>query len=158
MENTRFIADVNVGKLAKWLRMVGFDTVSFDGVDDAEIVEIGRAEGRVVLTRDTGIVARRSIAGGQVKAILIESDRLNRQITQVIRELKIDYAKLKPLTICLECNQPLVARNKVDIKDRVPPYVFNTQEQFVECPQCNRIYWKGTHWPAMQRKIGNMVE
>ncbi len=158
METIRFIADVNVGKLAKWLRMVGFDTLSFDGIEDSELVIIAKNEGRIVLTRDTGIIARKLIAGGQVKGILIESDRLNWQIKQVIKELKIDYSQIKPLTICLECNQLLVSRERAEVKDRVPPYVYETQEQFVECPQCNRIYWKGTHWEAMQRKIGNMIE
>ena len=158
MEIIRFIADVNVGKLAKWLRMVGFDTLSFIGIEDGELVEIAMAEGRVVLTRDTGIVARRLITGGQVKAKLIESDRLSRQIRQVINELHINISQLKPLSVCLECNKTLVARDKVDIKDRVPPYVYETQEEFVECPQCNRIYWKGTHWQAMQRNIRNMIE
>ena len=158
METIRFIADVNVGKLAKWLRMVGFDTLSFDGIEDSELVIIAKNEGRIVLTRDTGIIARKLIAGGQVKGILIESDRLNWQIKQVIKELKIDYSQIKPLTICLECNQLLVSRERAEVKDRVPPYVYETQEQFVECPQCNRIYWKGTHWEAMQRKIENMIE
>ena len=79
-DTLKFIADNNVGKLAKWLRMVGFDTRLFNGADDAEMVAAAQAEDRIVLTRDTGIMERRLITSGQVKAILIESDRLAQQI------------------------------------------------------------------------------
>lgn len=154
----RFIADNNVGKLARWLRMVGFDTELFNGKDDADMVTIANVERRVILTRDSGVMDRRTIASGQVKAILVNSDQLAEQITQVIKTLEIDKNQLKPLTLCLECNQSLMAIAKVEVKDRVPPYVFKTQEQFVECPVCHRIYWKGTHWQAMQQKIENVIE
>lgn len=157
-EIMKFIADNNVGKLARWLRMVGFDTLSFNGANDAEMVIAAEAEERIVLTRDTGIMERRPITSCKVQAILIESDRLDQQILQVVSTLKIGKSQLKPLTLCLECNRLLMPRTKAEVKDRIPPYVFKTQEQFVECPRCNRIYWKGTHWQAMQRKIDIMVE
>ncbi|MBN1366947.1 MAG: Mut7-C RNAse domain-containing protein [Dehalococcoidales bacterium] len=157
-EVLKFIADNNVGKLAKWLRMVGFDTESFNGTDDGEMVAIAVAENRIILTRDTGVMARRLITSGQVRAILIESDRLVRQIRQVSEELHIDKSQYKPLTFCLECNRTLMPRTKSEVKNRVPSHVFETQEQFVECPSCNRIYWRGTHWQAMQRKIENVIE
>jgi uncharacterized protein with PIN domain len=157
-ESLKFIADNNVGKLAKWLRMVGFDTKLFDGEDDADMVAAALAENRIVLTRDTGIMDRRIITRGKVRAILISSDRLAEQIQQVIETLKIDKNQFKPLTLCIECNQPLIAKGKAEVKDRVPPYVYKTQEQFVECPVCHRIYWKGTHWQAMRQKIENVLE
>ena len=80
------------------------------------------------------------------------------QIQQVTETLKIDKYQFKPLTLCLECNQLLIARAKGEVKDRVPPYVFLTQGQFVECLVCHRIYWKGTHWQAMQKKIESVLE
>jgi uncharacterized protein with PIN domain len=153
VEILRFIADNNVGKLAKWLRMVGFDTESFNGADDSEMVATAQAENRIILTRDTGVIERRLITSGEVKAILIESDRLAQQIRQVRQILNIDNSQFKPLTLCLECNRLLIPRNKAEVKDRIPPYVFQTQEQFVVCPLCNRIYWKGTHWQSIQQKI-----
>jgi uncharacterized protein with PIN domain len=157
-EVLKFIADNNVGKLARWLRMVGFDTRLFNGENDADMVVIAQAENRILLTRDTGIMDRRIITSGQVRAILINSDRLAEQIPQVIETLKINENQFRPLTLCLECNQLLVARAKAEVKDHVPPYVFKTQEQFVECPVCHRIYWKGTHWQAMRRRIDNVLE
>jgi uncharacterized protein with PIN domain len=157
-ESLKFIADNNVGKLARWLRMVGFDTKLFNGEDDADMVATAQAENRIVLTRDTGIMDRRIITSRKVRAILISSDRLAEQIQQVIEMLKIDKNQFKPLTLCLECNQPLIARAKAEVKDRVPSYVFKTQEQFVECLVCHRIYWKGTHWQSMQKKIESVLE
>lgn len=157
-EILKFIADNNVGRLAKWLRMVGFDTLLFNGADDAEMVSTAKEEDRIILTRDTGIMERRLITSGEVQAILIESDRLDRQVRQVVHILKISKSQIKSLTLCLECNRQLIPRTKAEVRDRVPPYVFKTQESFVECPQCNRVYWKGTHRQAMHRKIDNMIE
>ncbi|MBI4284567.1 MAG: Mut7-C RNAse domain-containing protein [Chloroflexi bacterium] len=147
----KFIVDSNVGKLAKWLRMMGYDTIFFDGTDDAQMIALALAEGRIILTRDTRIMKRRLVTSGQLKAILIESDVPAHQIRQVIDTLHLDYAH--PFTICLECNQPLAELPKEQAKGRVPPYVFQTQEQYVECSHCHRIYWRGTHWQAMTRKM-----
>ena len=148
----KFIVDSNVGKLAKWLRLMGYDTRFFDGSDDSHLVAIAQAEGRVILTRDTQIMKRRVITGGQLKAIFIQSDEPEAQIHQVIDTLNLD-CQFSPFTICLECNQSLVERSKGQVKDLVPPYVFQTQSQFMECPACHRIYWRGTHWQAMTGKL-----
>ena len=64
----------------------------------------------------------------------------------------------QPLTLCLECNQPLAAKAPEEVEGRVPPYVFKTQTQYMECPACRRIYWRGTHWEAMMRKIGRLTD
>jgi uncharacterized protein with PIN domain len=148
----KFIVDCNVGKLAKWLRLMGYDTQFFDGRDDFHLVAMAQAEGRVILTRDTRIVKRRVITSGRLKAVLVQSDEPERQIHQVIEALGLD-CRFKPFTICLECNQVLVERGKGEVKDLVPPYVFQTQSQFMECPTCRRIYWRGTHWGAMTERL-----
>jgi uncharacterized protein with PIN domain len=153
----KFIADSNVGKLARWLRMLGYDAVFFEGDDDAYMIDQALKENRVVLTRDTQIMKRGVIASGRLKAILIESDRPEEQIMQVIESLHLDY-RSKPFTICLECNSPLEERSKEEIKDRVPPYVFKTQQQYMECPVCHRIYWRGTHWQAMLGKLERLTK
>ncbi|MBI2287605.1 MAG: Mut7-C RNAse domain-containing protein [Chloroflexi bacterium] len=150
--NLKFIVDNNVGKLAKWLRMMGYDTLFFNGHDDSELVAAALAEDRVVLTRDTRIMERRVVTNGRLKAMLIQSDQPEEQKKQVIEALNLN-PRLKPFTICLECNQPLVARDKQEVKDLVPPYVFQTRNQYMECPVCHRIYWQGTHWRAMTREL-----
>jgi uncharacterized protein with PIN domain len=148
----KFIVDHNVGKLARWLRLMGYDTIFFDGGDDSELVAIAKAEGRVILSRDTQIMKRRLITSGRIRAVLIQSDQPREQIGQVIVTLGLE-SRFRPFTICLECNQPLVERAKDELKELVPPYVFKTQEQFMQCPNCRRIYWRGTHWRAMIKKL-----
>jgi len=152
MENLKFIVDINVGKLAKWLRMMGYDTLLFDGDDDWRMIIIALEEGRVIITKDTQIAKRGVITSGRLKAILITSDKSEQQIQQVVETLNLDY-QYRPFTLCLECNQLLVERSKQEVEDRVPPYVFQTQNEYVECPACHRIYWKGTHWKAMTEKL-----
>jgi len=153
----KFIVDSNAGKLAKWLRIMGYDTRFFDGSDDSHLVAIAQAEDRVILTRDTQIMKRRVVTRGQLKAILIQSDEPELQIYQVIDTLDLD-CRFRPFTICLECNQPLVERSKEQVKELVPPYVFQTQSQFMECPACHRIYWRGTHWQAMTEKLKRFMK
>lgn len=149
----KFIVDNNTGKLAKWLRMMGYDTLFFRGRDDAQMVTTALAEDRVILTRDTQIVRRRVVANGQLKVLLIQSDQPERQMQQVVATLNLDN-QLKPFSICLECNYPLEERERQQVKDLMPPYVFQTQHQYMACPVCHRIYWRGTHWQAMTKKLG----
>ena len=157
MMEIKFFADNNVGKLAKWLRMMGYDTLFFNGSDDSHMVAIALAEGRVILTRDTQIMRRRVVTSGQLKAILIRGDKPEQQMHQVVDSLNLD-CQFRPFTICLECNQPLLPRSKEQVKDLVPPYVFQTQVKYVECPTCHRIYWRGTHWQAMTEKLKKFMK
>jgi uncharacterized protein with PIN domain len=156
-DSTKFIVDSNVGKLARWLRMLGYDAVFFEGEDDAYMIDRALKESRVILTRDTQIMKRGVITGGRLKAILIDSDQPEPQIRQVIDTLHIDFQS-RPFTVCLECNNPLEKRNQEEVKERVPPYVFQTQQQYMECPVCHRIYWRGTHWQAMLRKLERLTK
>jgi uncharacterized protein with PIN domain len=149
----KFIVDHNVGKMAKWLRMAGFDALLFTGADDAAIVATALDEKRILLTRDRRIMKPRVIVAGHIKSVLIESDHFMAQVRQVISALKLDKSCLRPFTICLECNRRLEGRTKETVKDRVPPYVFLTQVHFAECPACHRLYWQGTQWQLMSREM-----
>lgn len=151
----KFIADINVGKLARWLRVMGYDTLLFRNGDDSAMVELAAREDRIILTRDTRIMARRAVSRGQVKAVLIDGDEMGRQLRQVARELNLGSV-IKPFVLCLECNEPLVSRRKEEIRDRVPAYVYQNQDEFMECPNCRRIYWKGTHWRAMTERLARL--
>ncbi len=150
--NLKFIVDQNVGKLARWLRMMGYDTRFFKGNDDGQMVAIALSENRVILTRDTQIIRRRVVTSGRLPAVFIQSDEPERQMRQVIEALNLD-CRFRPFALCLECNQPLEERGREQVQDLVPPYVFQTQQQYMECPACRRIYWRGTHWEAMTRKL-----
>lgn len=135
---------------------MGYDTLFFADSDDSLMVAEALAGGRVVLTKDTAIMERRVVTSGRIKAMLINSDAPEQQIRQVIDTLKLNL-HFRPFTLCLECNQPLEERSKEQVKDLVPPYVFQTQSQYMECLACHRIYWRGTHWQAMTRKLNKLI-
>ena len=146
-----------MGKLAKWLRMMGYDSLFFDGSDDSRMVARALAEGRVILTRDTGIMKRRVINSGRLKAVLINSEKPEQQVRQLMDTLDLKRQS-KLFTLCLECNQPLVEKSREEAKDRVPPYVYKTQNQYMECPVCHRIYWRGTHWERMTQRLKTITD
>ena len=151
----RFIADTNVGKLAKWLRIMGYDTLFFRNIDDASLVEIALKDNRILLTRDTFIPRRKKVAVGMVTAILITREQPEGQMEQLMQEVVLDV-HLHPFSRCIECNEPLFARSKEEIRSMVPAYVFQTQDSFMQCPCCNRVYWRGTHWERMKKKLEQM--
>ncbi len=156
MDTLGFIADQNVGKLARWLRMLGFDTTFFDGQDDGEMVRLALEQGRIILTRDTRIMQRKLVTSGRLKALLFVTDQPTEQICQTVKSLGLK-GNFRPFTLCIEDNHPLELRSKETLKDRVPPYVFNTQAQYMECPHCHRIYWRGTHWQAMMSRMEKLA-
>ncbi len=137
--------------------MMGYDALLFAGSDDSQMVATALAEHKIILTRDTQIMRRRVVTSGQLRAILIHSDDPGQQIRQVVDTLKLN-CQLKPFSICLECNQPLGERSKGEVKQLVPPYVFQNQSQYMECPTCHRIYWRGTHWQAMTGKLAHLIK
>jgi uncharacterized protein with PIN domain len=148
--------DANVGKLARWLRMLGYDTAFVRDIDDDELIEIGLKEGRVLLTRDTQVMLRRTVAGGTVKAMLLSEDDPKLQMRRVIAGMNLD--RRDEFTRCLECNERLIARNKDEVESLVPPYVYKTQTQYYQCPICGRIYWRGTHWEHMKQVLESLTE
>jgi uncharacterized protein with PIN domain len=152
----RFIVDQNVGKLARWLRMLGFDTLFFDGQDDEEMVRLALDEDRIILTRDTRIMLRKLVTSGRLKALLFVTDWPEEQICQVIKSLGLKD-NFHPFTLCIEDNHPLEELSKEDVRDIVPRYVFQMQQQFMECPHCKRIYWRGTHWQAMTTRLEKLA-
>jgi uncharacterized protein with PIN domain len=153
----KFIVDSNVGRLARWLRIAGFDTLFINDLDDNRLVRIALSEGRVLLTKDTQILKRRVAVTGRLKVLLIEGEEVKRQLRQVVKTFNL-ASEVKPFTLCLECNKPLVPREKAEVEGQVPPYVFQTQTQYMQCPECQRVYWRGTHWERMSRELERIVE
>ena len=150
----RFLADCNVGRLARWLRALGYDATYHARIGDAELVAHALAQGRVLLTRDSELVQRRPVASGAVRTILLRSDQVEAQLRQVKDELGLDLELA--LTRCLECNEELEPRSAVEVAERVPPYVRATQVRYSECPTCSRVYWAGTHWSRMREVMGGL--
>ena len=152
----RFVIDVNVGRLAKWLRIMGYDTLFPYENSDNELVRIALREDRVLVTRDAGIAQRRAARLGQMRVVHILDDDLRSQLQQLVRDL--DLTLNNGFSRCVRCNHLLNPVDKEDIADRLPPYVFQTQSQFMECPQCHRLYWRGTHWSNMMSELGRACE
>jgi uncharacterized protein with PIN domain len=155
----RFAADCNVGRLARWLRALGFDATYEAGIADRDLVALALAEGRVLLTRDADLMRRRAIALGSVRAVLLRDDRADEQLRQVIDELGLSPAGVagllgRALSRCLRCNVELVPRTRTVVRDRLPPRVLSTQERFSQCPRCARVYWPGGHWRRLRDQMG----
>jgi uncharacterized protein len=143
----KFIADVMVGKLARWLRVLGFDVAYSNKYSDDEILQTAETEDRVILTRDTGLTKRRTKA----QCLLVSSGNYKEQVRQVIDEFGLKDFDV--FSRCLECNAPLQAVDKEEVFERIPPFVYLTQKRFAICPLCKRVYWHGTHPNNMLNRI-----
>lgn len=148
----KFVIDTNVGRLARWLRMMGYDAVLFHELDDGLMVKLALMQGRIIITKDSEFMKRRAITSHRVKAVLVSGDDPDSQMQKVISELKLN-THFKPFSRCLECNAVLLPRDRDGIEGEVPPRVYEKQEQYMECPTCHRLFWQGTHWEDMCRKL-----
>jgi uncharacterized protein with PIN domain len=148
MAEIKFVADVMVGKLARWLRVLGFDVAYSNVLEDDEIVRLADSEHRIILTRDTGLVARCRDA----QCLLIQSVDYKEQVQQVLHAF--DLNQFTVFSRCLECNTLLEDIDKEAVFERVPPFVYLTKDRFATCPSCNRVYWHGTHADNMLKRIG----
>jgi hypothetical protein len=138
-----------LGTLAKWLRIYGFDTFYANNlIDDEELLKIAEKEKRIIITRDKELIynAKRR----NLKIILISTTDLDEQLNIILKEYKIDENLF--LSRCTLCNNPVKPIEKKDIKDRVPPRVFENNENFWYCSKCDKIYWKGSHCEKMIEK------
>jgi len=142
----RLLADSMLGRLAKWLRLLGYDTAYDNRADDHELAHRARLEKRVLLTRDRELSARKGL-----RTLLIESETLEEQVQQVIEQLGPPAAD--PLSRCSVCNTPLELAEPEQVADRVPPYVLKTQRKLRICPGCGRVYWPGTHRDHMIERL-----
>lgn len=150
----KFIIDVNVGRLAKWLRILGYDAMFIPDADDSLLMKVASDDDRTLLTRDSHIMERRKVALEEVRALLITSDSLWEQLRYVVDAMGLNSDER--FSRCIECNVELVPQSKEDIKDLVPPFVFSTQEEFMRCHRCSKIYWKGTHWKNMRLELSKI--
>ena len=138
-----------LGRLTRWLRALGYDTLYDASWDDAALAEIARTQTRILLTRDVELTRRRGL-----RFVLIQDDKVMAQLRQVMRVLDLNDAGA--FTRCIECNAELAPADADAVGVRVPPYVLKTQTQFKQCPQCDKMYWRGTHWNHMRAVLQEM--
>ena len=149
MSEIKFIADCMLGKLAKWMKILGFDTDYYRAISDDELLERSLREDRILLTRDSDLVKRKRLK----HSIFIESEVPIEQVRQVLKDgrLKLDGSSI--LSRCLICNVKTEPIDREKAKNLVPPYVFRTQKKFSHCPECERIYWGATHTDNILQKL-----
>jgi len=141
---TRLVLDCHLGRLAAYLRMLGFDTLYRNDYDDATLAETSAREQRVLLTCDRKLLMRKQVTRGY----FVRSRRPREQLREVIRRLDLADA-FQPFSRCMVCNQLLEPVKKSQVLDRLPPHVRTHQDRFWRCRGCGKIYWKGTHYQRM---------
>jgi uncharacterized protein with PIN domain len=149
-ERPRFLADEMLGSLARWLRIVGYDTTYVKDLEDCEILELARSEGRLLLTRDHQLAERAGARG-----LLITSAALDEQLGQVAAAygLKMD----RPMSRCTLCNGPLRTVGKEEVGPGAPERVRASHEEFYVCQSCGQVYWKGSHWEHINERLRRVL-
>jgi uncharacterized protein with PIN domain len=152
LRNPKFVLDVHLGKLAAYLRMLGFDALYQNCSSDHELVRISSEEHRILLTRDRGLLKHGSITHGY----WIRQTDSRRQLEEVLRRFDL-MRSIQPFTICMACNGLLRPVPTEQIVDSIPPRIAELHNDFRQCSQCGRIYWKGSHYHRMQHWIQELL-
>ncbi|MGA2591083.1 MAG: Mut7-C RNAse domain-containing protein [Bryobacteraceae bacterium] len=150
LREPRFVLDTHLGRLAGYLRMAGFDTLYGKDCDDEELARISRDAGRILLTRDIGLLKRGMVTHGYY----IRETAVRRQFPEVIRRFDLSGAT-RPFTRCLRCNAMLDAVARAEIAAQLPPRTAEFYDEFRRCPECRRVYWKGGHYRRMREFLAS---
>jgi uncharacterized protein with PIN domain len=152
LRDPRFVLDVHLGKLAAYMRMLGFDTLYRNCLGDAELARISATDHRTLLTRDRGLLKRSAVTHGYW---LRETDS-RAQLAEIVH--RFDLARsIRPFTRCMACNGVLRAVPKTDIRPQLPPRVAEAFDEFRQCDRCRRVFWQGSHYRRMQQQIEQLT-
>ncbi len=141
----KFIADAMLGRLARWLRLLGFDILYYPDISDSNLLKIARQQERFILTRDTHFLKMK--VGD---CLFINSDDVFEQLTEVIKSLKL---KMPDTRRCANCNGTLVSEEKEAVSDSVPEHIYRNHNLFLRCTECGRVYWEGTHYRNFMQRL-----
>ncbi len=147
-----FIADVHLGKLARLLRLLGFDTLHSNSYEDSELAAIAAAEGRIVLTRDRELLKHNAVTHGY----WLRSTHPIEQAREVVRRFNLE-SLIDPFRRCLVCNGLLEPIAKGEILSQIPPRIAVEHDEFFRCTSCQKLYWRGTHYPKLERHIAAIL-
>jgi len=147
-----FILDAHLGKLAKYLRMLGFDSLYRDDFKDDEIIEIAARENRIILTRDKVLLKSKQITHGYY----IRTTDKHNQLREVVKKFDL-YSQFKSFTRCMTCNAELIPKKKEEIRHMVQPEILQIFNEFFLCPACKKVYWKGSHFKRMESFIRDLT-
>jgi uncharacterized protein with PIN domain len=152
LREPKFVLDVHLGKLAAVLRMLGFDSVYCSSASDAELVRISCKERRILLTRDRGLLKHNAVTHGY----WIRETGSRHQAVEVIARFDLKR-RVRPFTRCMACNRLLDPVDRMNVKERVPEGVWQRFSEFWQCHGCGRVYWRGSHYQRMLRKIEELT-
>jgi len=148
----KFICDDNLGKLSKWLRILGYDTLFSQSIEDTELVSRALKEDRLILSRDQQL---KRFQSAEKNLFLLSFNQPMEQLKEVLKKFNLKPDEKNHFTRCIVCNTVLVPVPKKDVENKVPPFVFKTQESFVYCSKCDKLYWAGTHVKNLKKKISD---
>jgi uncharacterized protein with PIN domain len=151
LRRPRFVADVHLGTLARYLRLLGFDTSYRNDLDDATLAELTSREKRILLTRDVGLLKRKAVVRGQ----WLRSRDPERQVEEIVEALQLKRA-FRPFTRCMTCNGLLGGVARKDVDGLVPARVYRRFRSFRQCRDCRRVYWRGTHFVRLQLLVASL--
>jgi uncharacterized protein with PIN domain len=149
----RFLADAMLGKLARWLRLLGFDCEHDAAIADEDLVRRGIQEERAILTRDRALADEWWVSGIH----RVEAEKARDQLVEVLRRFGLE-GEIRLFSRCAACNRPLASVSPEDVRGRVPAGVLESNDSFVECPACRRVYWQGSHTDRFRRFVGRLLE
>lgn len=152
LREPRFVLDTHLGRLAAYLRMLGFDARYRNSFTDEELAEISAREHRILLTRDRGLLKRAVVTHGY----LVRSEEAHRQIREVLSRFDL-AASINPFSRCMRCNEALKKASLDEVREQVPEKVQQHCSEYSRCPGCGRVYWKGSHYRKMLHLIGRFV-
>ncbi len=152
LRETRFIVDVNLGKLARYLRMLGFDAAYDNRLDDREVVDIAVHEKRIVLTRDRRLLFRKAVTHGY----WVRADDIDSQLKEVLTRLDL-YGQIDPLRRCMECNGLIEAVDREQVWSSLEPLTRRYYDEFYRCSDCHKVYWEGSHVSHMSGVIAELL-
>jgi len=141
LRESKFVVDVNLGKLARMLRLLGFDVLFENDFSDSLIIELSLKEKRIILTRDKGLLKHSAVTRGY----WLRSQEPKQQLKEVVGRLQLENS-FSPFTRCSNCNELLHPVDKRLLKKRVPEHVFSSFDDFMECGRCEKTYWRGSHY------------
>jgi uncharacterized protein with PIN domain len=148
LRTPRFVLDIHLGTLARYLRLLGFDTLYRNDYDDDELAQTSAVEHRILLTRDRDLLKRKIITHG----MFIRSDKPRTQLADICRRLDL-YGSFRPFSRCTRCNGLLEPVEKSEVIDRLEPKTKLYYDHFLRCANCGQIYWKGSHFGRMEALI-----
>jgi uncharacterized protein with PIN domain len=153
LDSHRFVLDTHLGRLAAYLRMLGFDSLYWNDTKDERLAEITRDQQRVLLTRDRGLLKRNSVTYGYC----VRETNPRAQLVEVVRHFHT-VESIEPFKHCMRCNGVLQDVEKDEVLLRLPKGVRENCERFRICPDCGRIYWSGSHTDRMQQLIASVID